>query len=81
MEIPSYIQEEICKFIEEKKNGKIRFTTYENIKSYINLAKKAGRITEEQAIKIEKMIKINSDWIPSFYFFNLISSPKKRRIL
>ena len=57
MGIPDYIREEIEKYMEEKRNNKIRFTTYENIFAYINLAKVTGRITEEEAEMIKNMIE------------------------
>ena len=57
MEIPDYIQEEINKYLEEKRNNKTRFTTYDNINAYINLARTVGRITEGEAEMIKKIIE------------------------
>ena len=57
MEIPDYIQEEIDKFIEEKKNNINRCTTIENIYAYIRLAKKVGRITDAEANKIFEFVR------------------------
>ena len=50
--MPEYIKEEIEKYIEEKKNGRLRFTTYENIIAFVRLAVVNGRITEEEARQI-----------------------------
>ena len=58
MIIPDYIQEEIDKYMIERNNGIKRFTTYENIIAFINLARVAGRITNEEAEAIKKMIPI-----------------------
>ncbi len=49
-----YIEEEIQKYIEEKRNGIDRFTTYENIMAYIRMAVACGRITEKEAEEIKR---------------------------
>ncbi len=56
MEIPEYIEEEIENYIYEKKNNINKFTTYENILAFIKLAKMTGRITEEEAEEIKRII-------------------------
>ena len=59
MEVPDYIQQEIEKYIYEKKHNIKRITTYEKIIAFIGLAKVNGRITEEEAKKIiEEVNKI-----------------------
>lgn len=57
LDIPDYVQDEINKYQYKKKNGNSGIATYHNILALIRLAVVNNRITEEQAKKIEELVK------------------------
>lgn len=57
LDIPDYVQDEIDKYKYKKQNGNSGIATYHNILALIRLAVVNNRITEEQAKKIEELVK------------------------